>query len=92
MIAPQRLDQLATILNRAGLNEQTLGLLRETYRDMHLTWCMDDDIGIGEPVRRETGFNLYLVDGRDHCMRLTNDPEAATGVVLAEVDPEDAEP
>ena len=88
MIAPERLDQLALIVTRAGLNEQTLSVLRETYQDMHLTWCMDEDIGVGEPVRREAGFNLYLVDGRSHCMRLTTDPQAATGIVLAAVDPE----
>lgn len=87
MIPPERLDQLALIVQRAGLNEQTLSVLRETFHDMHLTYCMDEDIGVGEPVRCETGFNLYLVDGRGHCMRLTTDLECATGVVLAEVDP-----
>lgn len=88
MIGPERLDQLALILRKAGLNEQTLSVLRETFRDMHLTYCMDEDIGAGEPVRRESGFNLYLVDGRGHCMRLTTDLGCATGVLLAEVDPD----
>ena len=88
MIAPERLDQLALIVQKAGLNEQTLSVLRETFRDMHLTYCMDEDIGVGEAVRRESGFNLYLVDGRGHCMQLTTDLESATGVVLAEVDPD----
>lgn len=88
MIPPERLDQLALIVQRAGLNEQTLSLLRETFADMHLTHCMDQDMGFAEPARRASGFNLYLVDGRGHCMQLTSDLEAATGVVLAEVDPE----
>lgn len=86
MISSERLDQLVAIVGKAGLNEQTLGALRESFDDMHLTWCMDDDVGAVEPVRREAGFNLYLVDGRGHCMQMTTDPEAATGVVLAEVD------
>jgi hypothetical protein len=89
VIAPERLDQLALIVQKAGLNEQTLGVLREVYGDMHLTYCMDRDIGVGEPVRRESGFNLYLVDGRGHCMRLTTELECATGVVLAEIDPDE---
>lgn len=83
---PERLDQVARILERAGLSEQTLGALREAFTDIHLTYCMDEDIGIGEPVRRADGFNMYLVDGRGHCLRFTTDMEAATGIVLAEVD------
>jgi hypothetical protein len=35
-------------------------------------------------VREAEGFNLYLVDGRAHCMRFTTDLAAATGLVLAE--------
>ena len=88
MIPPERLDQLALIVQRAGLSEQTLSVLRETFGDMHLTYCMQEDVGAAEPVRRESGFNLYLVDGRGHCMQLTTDLECATGVVLAEVDPD----
>ena len=83
MIAPERLDQVARIVEKAGLSDQTLMALREAFQDMHLTYCADDDIGVVEPVRREQGFNLYLVDGRDHCMRFTADLDAATGIVLA---------
>jgi hypothetical protein len=89
MIAPERLEQVTLIVERAGLNEQTLGALRETFTDMHLTYCMDGDIGTHEPVRRADGFNIYLVDGRDHCMHFTTRAESATGLVLAEVDPDD---
>jgi hypothetical protein len=31
-------------------------------------------------------FNLYLVNGSEHCLSLTDDPLHAIGVVLAEVD------
>jgi hypothetical protein len=88
VIRPERLDQVTRIVERAGLNDQTLGALREAFPDMHLTYCMDDDIGVGSPMRRAEGFNIYLVDGRGHCMQFTTDPEAATGIVLAEVDDE----
>jgi hypothetical protein len=85
MIEPERLDQVTLIVDKAGLNDQTLMALREAFQDMHLTYCMDEDIGVGEPVRREMGFNLYLVDGRGHCMQFTTDLDAATGIVLAEL-------
>ena len=91
---PLRINQVTAVVQRAGLNEQTLAALRETFTDIHLTYCMDDDIGAGplaaEPVREADGFRVYLVDGRGHCMRFTRDPEYATGLVLAEVEPDDA--
>lgn len=86
MIRPERLDQVTRIVERAGLNDQTLSALREAFTDMHLTYCSDDDIGVVRPVRHADGFNMYLVDGRGHCMRFTTDMGSATGVVLAEVD------
>jgi hypothetical protein len=36
-------------------------------------------------LKREK-FNLYLVNGSEHCLSLTDDPLQAIGVVLAEVD------
>jgi hypothetical protein len=86
MIAEARLDQITEVVRRAGLNEQTLAALREAFADLHFTYCGDDDITVGEPARTADGFNLYLVDGREHCLVLTNDPSAATGVVLARVE------
>lgn len=86
MIAEARLDQITEVVRRAGLDEQTLAALREAFADLHFTYCSDDDITVGEPARTADGFNLYLVDGREHCLVLTNDPSAATGVVLARVE------
>ena len=90
MISTERLDQVVQIVERAGLSEQTVGALRETLAPIHFTYCRDEDIGEGigvaAPVRRAAGFNLYLVDGQSHCLRLTADPDAATGLVLAELD------
>ncbi|MDJ0890456.1 MAG: DUF6129 family protein [Gammaproteobacteria bacterium] len=89
MIPPERLDQVVRIVERAGLNDQTVGVLREALTDLHLTYCMDDDVGVREPVRHADGFNVYLVDGRGHCMQFTSDMASATGIVLAEVDEND---
>ena len=92
MIALERIDRIALVVERAGLSEQTLSALRESFGDLHFTYCMDEDIGEGvdaaEPVRISPGFKIYLVDGRSPCMRLTSDLESATGLVLAELDPE----
>ena len=90
MINSEGLDQVVRIVERAGLNEQTVAALREVFAPIHFTYCQDDDIGEGigvsTPVRTTDGFNLYLVDGQAHCLRLTADLDTATGLVLAELD------
>ncbi|WP_295444506.1 DUF6129 family protein [uncultured Thiodictyon sp.] len=90
MISAERLDQVVQVVARAGLNEQTVGALREVFAPIHFTYCQDEDIGEGvgvtAPVRSSDGFNLYLVDGQAHCLRLTADADAATGLVLAALD------
>lgn len=86
MIPEERLDQIAEVVRRAGLNDQTLAALREAFVEIHFTRCDDDDICAGAPARTSEAFNLYLVDGRAHCMVITHDAREATGVVLAEID------
>ncbi|NEV63187.1 DUF6129 family protein [Thiorhodococcus minor] len=88
MIEETRLNQVAEIVRRAGLNEQTLGALREHLPDLHFTFCLDDEIGVHEPFLEDAGFNIYLVDGREHCMKLTHDLDSATGLLLAQVEEE----
>jgi hypothetical protein len=88
VIPPERIEQVMQVVAGAGLNEQTLEALREVFTDLHFTYCRDDDMGGAQPVRTADGFNLYLVDGRAQCPRLTTELDAATGLVLAELEPE----
>lgn len=87
MINDELIDQIVTILSRAGLTDASVAALRDAFPALHFTHCLDDDIGAGiEPAREADGFNLYLVDGRSHCMTFTRDPDAATGLVLADIE------
>ena len=88
MIAAERIQQVAEIVRRAGLNQQTVSALRESFPDLHFSHCLEDDVGAATPTLTGETFALYLIDGRDHCLRLTTDPEAATGILLAEIDDE----
>ena len=85
MLRPEQTDAIANHVLSEGLSEETLAVLRQSHPDIHFTYCMDDDINVGKPVLEKEGFNIYLVDGREHCLCLTNDFDVATGVVLAEV-------
>ncbi|ESQ09939.1 MAG TPA: hypothetical protein DDY14_07370 [Chromatiaceae bacterium] len=86
MITDQLLDQISTIISRAGLSTESIAALREAFPEQHFTYCSDDDIGEAiEPCREAEGFNIYLIDGSQHCVSFTRNQETATGLVLAEV-------
>lgn len=71
------------------LDDSTLECLRGRWPGLHFTLCGDDDVPARlSPVLARPGFNLYLVNGSEHCLTLTNDPEVAIGVVLAWMDGE----
>ncbi len=88
MIVPETLDQIASATALLGdLNEQSMATLKKTWPDLSFTFCNDDDMPARLPaaLKRE-GFNLYLVNGSEHCLSLTDDPLHAIGVVVACVD------
>ena len=71
------------------LDDTTLDLLRGRWPGLHFALCGDDDVPARlSPVLARPGFNVYLVNGSEHCLTLTNDPELAIGVVLAWMDEE----
>jgi len=88
MIRQQTLAQIAAKIEETGVDESVITRLRADYPKLHFTYCSDDDILDHEPVLARDAFNLYLIDGRDHCLCLTHDFESATGVVVAEIYPE----
>jgi hypothetical protein len=88
MITMEQTREIAGKIAQLGINESVLATLRQAYPGIHFTYCMDDDIPNNEPVLTHDDFNLYLVDGREHCLCLTNNPEIATGIVVAEIIPD----
>lgn len=89
LISTDLIDAIVTIVDRAGLSNDSVAALRDAFPDIHFTYCMDDDVGPVWPVREADGFNVYLVDGHNHCLAFTSNPDVATGLVLAEVAEED---
>ncbi len=85
MLNSATIEAIANELQDVGLSEQSLSALRTVHPNIHFTYCMDDDVGILNPYLSRIGFNVYLVDGREHCMRFTSEIGDATGLVLAEV-------
>jgi hypothetical protein len=58
--------------------------LRAAFPGVHLTVCGEDDVPPRLPAAAENArCFLYYVDASEHCLKLTADAEAATGVVVA---------
>jgi hypothetical protein len=89
MINAETIEAIALQLEGIGLSGQSMAALRASYPKIHFTHCMDDDVGAQEPYSSRPGYNIYLVDGREHCMKFTAEISHATGLVLAEVSEND---
>jgi len=85
LITQQVIDAVVDRIESGDIGEQDMVRLRSDFPGIHFTWCMDDDIGMEEPLVERDRFNLYLVDGQGHCLKLTTDREAANGIVIAEL-------
>lgn len=88
MITAGQVQEIANKIEDLGVDETTVLALRQQYQPIHFTYCMDDDLPNNTPIIEHKGFNLYLIDGREHCLCLTNDYDVATGIVVAEIIPD----
>ena len=88
MISSEQLTQVAETAKSSLLSQETVDGLRSSFPDIHFTYCMDDDVVSANPVFESDQFNLYLIDSSNHCLSFTQDPELATGIVVAELEEE----
>jgi hypothetical protein len=85
LIEQATIDAIVARVESGEIDEACVSKLRSEFSGLHFTWCMDDDIGTEEPLLEHERFNLYLVNGEGHCLKLTTDLAVANGVVIAEV-------
>ena len=88
MIIAETLEKIANTAATFGtINESSIADLKKLWPDLRFTICNDDDMPARlPPVLKRDKFNLYLVNGSEHCLSLTDDPQHAIGVVVATVD------
>jgi hypothetical protein len=84
VIDPALIEQLADGVARQGLDEAAIAALRAAHPGLHFTLCSDEDVPARlAPVAERAGFNVYLVDAGEHCVKFTREPAQASGVVFA---------
>lgn len=86
MIAPALLDEvLDRVAGRPGLpNDALVAQLRGSFPGVHFTVCSDDDMPARlAAVAANSVCRLYYVASSAHCLALTDDADAASGLVVA---------
>lgn len=85
MITPAQLVQVG----EATLLDARAASLRQRFPELHFTECSEDDVSpLYRPALCLEAHDLYLISGASgHCLALTNNAEAATGIlIVAKVD------
>ena len=57
-------------------------MLKGSFPELSFLHMADSDIDEA-PFRSLVNYNLYLLDGRDHCVQITSNLSDATAVVIA---------
>jgi hypothetical protein len=58
-------------------------LLRAEYVGLRVVVCSDDDVPVNmSPVLGNARCKLYYLDAGEHCVKLTREAEAASGLVV----------
>lgn len=92
MIAEHQLAQVLALVEQqsAADDAQLAATLRAQIPQVHFTVCSDDDIPprLG-PAAENAVCRLYYVSSGEHCLSFTIDAQAATGLAVGRVSPDD---
>ncbi len=77
------LQTLHRLLKASDGGASVVADYRAQFPGRSITRCDESDMSAEPPFRSFNGFDLHLVDGRDHCWHITREPQSATGIVLA---------
>jgi hypothetical protein len=79
-VTTEELVQIETLLSASG----PLDFVELRKKFPHLTWtkCDASDV-IEEPFRSFKGYDVHLLNAKDHCVQVTTEPGEATGFAIA---------
>lgn len=82
-IALELFEAIDATLATAAADPAAVAALRKIAPGVHAIRCDKTDIQDETPFRSYENCDLFLIDGRDHCVKITSDPAVATGLVVA---------
>lgn len=82
-LSSQQIDGLAQLLAAAAPPANPVPQIRAGFPGLAVSRCDASDMR-GETVFRRCGaYDVFLVDTSNHCWRIIDDPQQASGVVIA---------
>lgn len=90
-LSAERIEDVVAIASRGFAAGQAVKSVVQAVKDANPGLTVTGtyaSIMAEAPYREEERFDLFLVDGSGHCWTITEKPESATGVVIAERDEE----
>ena len=83
------LDQVADRFDHLG--DALVTHLRAVFPGVHFSVCSDDDMPARLPPAAGNDFcRLYYVQSDGHCLQLSSDADAASGLVVALIDQDES--
>ena len=76
------LTEIDALLGAPDAGAGALASVRARFPKLAVTRADPSDVDSETPFRQYNRFDLFLVDGSNHCWRLTAEPERASGLVV----------
>jgi hypothetical protein len=77
------IEAIGALLGAPDAGAEALAKVRASFPGLPVTGADASDLDTETPFRRYDRYDLFLVDGRQHCWRLTSELEQASGLVVA---------
>jgi hypothetical protein len=83
-LAADTLAQVQSLLEASGTTSERIASLRQAFPGVSLTCCDASDMDTETAVLEIDRYQVYLIDTSEHCVRITTQVQAATGLIVAE--------
>ncbi|HUV99881.1 MAG TPA: hypothetical protein VMV88_06955 [Gallionella sp.] len=82
-ISSDQFKNIASMLVAMPGGENPLPSVRASFPDIKVTRCAADDMRGETPFFRAGDFDVFLVDTKNLCWKIIDEPTSATGLILA---------
>lgn len=82
-LSAQQLDGLNQLLLSITPENNPVTQIRASFPAISVSRCDASDMRGELPFRRAGEYDVFLVDTSNHCWRIIDDPQNASGIVIA---------
>ena len=82
-INPETVEEIQAMLTASATVSERIATLRKNISGLSITRCDASDMDAETAWFEAPDLNVYLIDTSEHCVRITNAPQTATGLIIA---------